>query len=41
VELVHGTLEVGPEPDGGFRVDATLPAYIPTAAAVPGPGPDR
>jgi signal transduction histidine kinase len=36
VELVHGTLHVGPEPDGGFRVDATLPPYVPTAA-MPGP----
>jgi signal transduction histidine kinase len=38
VELVQGTLHVGPSPDGGFRVDATLPAYVPTAASVPGPG---
>lgn len=30
VELVGGTLRTGPEPDGGYRVDATLPAYIPT-----------
>jgi signal transduction histidine kinase len=32
VELVHGTLRAGPAPDGGFLVEATLPAYVPTAA---------
>jgi signal transduction histidine kinase len=32
VELVHGTLRAEPAPDGGFLVDATLPAYVPTAA---------
>jgi signal transduction histidine kinase len=31
VEVVHGTLRAGPSPDGGFRVEATLPAYVPTA----------
>jgi len=31
IELVHGTLRAGPEPDGGFRVEAALPAYIRTA----------
>lgn len=31
IELVHGTLRAGPEPDGGFCVEATLPAYVPTA----------
>ncbi len=30
VELVHGTLRAGPVPDGGFRVEAVLPAYVPT-----------
>ncbi|HEU5388410.1 MAG TPA: histidine kinase [Streptosporangiaceae bacterium] len=30
VELVHGTLRAGPAPDGGFRVEAVLPAYVPT-----------
>ncbi|MFG2533174.1 sensor histidine kinase [Streptomyces sp. NPDC048516] len=30
VELVQGTLEVGPEDNGGFCVRATLPAYVPT-----------
>jgi signal transduction histidine kinase len=30
VELINGTLHAGPDHDGGFRVDATLPAYIPT-----------
>jgi len=31
IELVHGTLRAGPTPDGGFSVQATLPAYVPTA----------
>jgi signal transduction histidine kinase len=31
VELVHGTLRAGPVRDGGFCVEATLPAYVPTA----------
>ncbi|MGX1542241.1 sensor histidine kinase [Streptomyces adustus] len=31
IELVHGTLCAGPRPDGGFSVEATLPAYVPTA----------
>ncbi|MEU2601276.1 sensor histidine kinase [Streptomyces hirsutus] len=31
IELVHGTLRAGPCPDGGFSVEATLPAYVPTA----------
>jgi signal transduction histidine kinase len=30
VELVHGTLRAGPAPDGGFRLEAVLPAYVPT-----------
>src|SRR6202046_3291807 len=34
VELVHGTLAAGPEPDGGFCLEATLPAYVPTAEPV-------
>jgi len=29
VELINGTLHAGPDHDGGFRVDATLPACIP------------
>ena len=33
VELVGGTLHTGPAPEGGFCVTATLPAYVPTAAA--------
>jgi signal transduction histidine kinase len=33
VELLNGTLHTGPDHDGGFHVDATLPAYIPTTAA--------
>jgi signal transduction histidine kinase len=31
VELMHGTLRAGPTPDGGFRLEAVLPAYVPTA----------
>jgi signal transduction histidine kinase len=31
VELVQGTLRAGPSQDGGFCVEATLPAYVPTA----------
>jgi signal transduction histidine kinase len=34
VELVNGTLEVGPSGDGGFCVDATLPTFLPTAGAL-------
>jgi signal transduction histidine kinase len=34
IELVGGTLHAGPSPDGGFRVEATLPAYVPTAESV-------
>ncbi len=34
VELVHGTLRAGPAPDGGFCLQATLPAYVPTAEPV-------
>jgi signal transduction histidine kinase len=29
-ELVSGSLRAGPTEDGGFEVDATLPAYVPT-----------
>jgi signal transduction histidine kinase len=31
IELIHGTLRAGPTPDGGFRLEVVLPAYIPTA----------
>jgi signal transduction histidine kinase len=31
IELMQGTLRAGPAPDGGFIVEATLPAYVPTA----------
>lgn len=34
IELVHGTLRAGPTPDGGFRLEARLPAYVPTAEPV-------
>ncbi|WP_329044550.1 histidine kinase [Amycolatopsis sp. NBC_01488] len=30
VELVGGTLEAGATPEGGFRIAADLPAYVPT-----------
>ncbi|MFF4196953.1 sensor histidine kinase [Nonomuraea sp. NPDC001831] len=30
VEVVHGTLRAGPAPDGGFTVEAVLPAYVAT-----------
>jgi signal transduction histidine kinase len=38
LELVRGTLHAGPVPDGGFCVEATLPAYVPTAASARGLG---
>jgi signal transduction histidine kinase len=31
VELIHGTLLAGPTPGGGFRLEARLPAYVPTS----------
>ncbi len=31
IELVHGTLRAEPCSDGGFSVEATLPAFVPTA----------
>jgi signal transduction histidine kinase len=31
VEVVHGTMRAGRTPDGGYRLEATLPAYVPTA----------
>jgi signal transduction histidine kinase len=31
VELMHGSVRAGPAPDGGFRLEAVLPAYVPTA----------
>jgi signal transduction histidine kinase len=34
IEVVHGTLRAGPEPDGGFCVEVVLPAYVPTAESV-------
>ena len=38
VELVSGTLTSGPVDDGGFQVDATLPAYVPTKDEPPSGG---
>ena len=34
IELVHGTLLAGPTPDDGYRLEATLPAYVPTTEPV-------
>lgn len=34
LELVRGTLRAGTAPDGGFSVEATLPAYVSTAESV-------
>jgi signal transduction histidine kinase len=34
VEAVQGAFLAGPRPDGGFRVEARLPAYLPTAEPV-------
>ena len=31
VELIHGTLLARPTPDGGFRLEARLPSYVPTS----------
>lgn len=31
VDLIGGSLAAGPEDGGGYRVDAILPAYVPTA----------
>jgi signal transduction histidine kinase len=31
IEVVHGTLLARPTADGGFRLEAMLPAYVPTA----------
>ncbi|MEU9479217.1 histidine kinase [Streptomyces sp. NPDC048191] len=33
IELVHGTLRAEPCSDGGFSVEATLPAFVPTTEA--------
>jgi hypothetical protein len=32
--VVHGTLRAGPTAEGGFSVEAILPAYVPTAEPV-------
>ena len=29
-------MQAGPTPDGGFRLEATLPAYVPTAESAAG-----
>jgi signal transduction histidine kinase len=33
IELVHGTLRAKPCSDGGFSVEAALPAFVPTAGS--------
>jgi signal transduction histidine kinase len=35
IEVVAGTLRAGRTPDGGFRLEATLPAYVPTSEPAP------
>ena len=30
IELMQGRLRAGPTPDGGFRLEAVMPAYVPT-----------
>lgn len=37
IDLVRGTLRAEPTADGGYRLDATLPAYVPTAEPAPEP----
>lgn len=37
IDLVRGTLRAEPGADGGFHVEATLPAYVPTAEPVAEP----
>jgi signal transduction histidine kinase len=37
IELLGGSLRAAPTPGGGFRVEAVLPAYVPTASPAPGP----
>lgn len=34
IEVVHGTMRAAPTADGGFRLEAVLPAYVPTAEPV-------
>jgi signal transduction histidine kinase len=34
VELINGTLHTGPHDDGGFLLDAALPAYVPTSGSL-------
>jgi len=37
IELVGGSLRAGPAPMGGFRLEATMPAYVPTVESAPSP----
>jgi signal transduction histidine kinase len=37
IELVGGSLRAGPAPAGGFRLEATMPAYVPTAESARSP----
>ncbi len=36
VELIGGRFDAGPNPGGGYRVDAILPAYVPTVEPTEG-----
>jgi signal transduction histidine kinase len=38
VELIGGTFAFGPDGDGGFAVEATLPAYVPAGEPAPAVG---
>lgn len=40
-ELHGGTLELGPRPEGGYRVRVRLPIGRPAAVLIPGPGRDH
>jgi signal transduction histidine kinase len=37
IELVGGSLRAGPAPAGAFRLEATMPAYVPTAESARSP----
>jgi signal transduction histidine kinase len=37
IELVHGTLRAGRSADGGYCLEATMPAFVPTAYPVADP----
>ena len=37
IELVGGSLRAGPAPMGGFKLEATMPAYVPTVESARSP----